>query len=100
MILVCQPFNTDSHGQSNGAADGDVVERVEQLGEHQSIHTAVQGEGPGEYCTVLIRGTENFVLFTSDTGVVQYSVGNEDVVQTYQDYQEDIEGRNPWGGAV
>ena len=41
MIVVCQPFNTDSHGQSNGAADGDVVERVEQLGEHQSIHTAV-----------------------------------------------------------
>ena len=49
---MCKPFNTDGHGQSNGAADGDVVERVEHLEEQEGVHTAVQGQGPGEHCTV------------------------------------------------
>ena len=58
----------------------------------------VRGQENTAQCEM--RGAENFVLLTSDTGVVQYSVDNEDVVQTYQDYQKDIEGRTPHGGDV
>ena len=48
--LLCRlPLNTDSHGETDGATDGDVVERVEQCGEHQGVHSAVNRNRPGEH---------------------------------------------------
>lgn len=48
-LSVCLPFNTDGQSETNGATDGDVIERVEQRGEHQGVHTAVNRDRPGEY---------------------------------------------------
>ena len=41
-----RPLDTDGHGETDGAADGDVVERVEKLCEEKSVETAVKGERP------------------------------------------------------
>ena len=45
-LLKSRPLNADGHGETDGAADGDVVERVEKLGEEKSVETAVKGERP------------------------------------------------------
>ena len=39
---VSPPLQTDGQCEADGAADGDVVEGVEQLREHQRVQAAVQ----------------------------------------------------------
>ena len=48
-LQVFPPLQTDGDGEADGAADGDVVEGVEQLREHQRIQTAVQRHRPREH---------------------------------------------------
>ena len=46
---VSPPLQTDGNGEADGAADGDVVEGVEQLREHQRVQAAVQRHRPREH---------------------------------------------------
>ena len=48
-IPFTTPLQTDGDGEADGAADGDVVEGVEQLREHQRIQAAVQRHRPREH---------------------------------------------------
>ena len=49
-----QPFKCNEDDEIDGAAEGDVVERVEQLGEDEGIELARLGEGPAEYWNGLL----------------------------------------------
>ena len=44
-----QPFKCNEDDEIDGAAERDVVERVEQLGEDVGIELAFLGEGPAEH---------------------------------------------------
>ena len=41
MLALVLPLDADGEGGPDGATDCDVVERIEQLGKYQGVHTAV-----------------------------------------------------------
>ena len=49
-----QPFKCNEDDEIDGAAERDVVERVEQLGEDEGIELAFLGEGPAKHWNRLI----------------------------------------------
>ena len=50
-----QPFKCNENDEIDGAAERDVVERMEQLGEDIGIELALLGEWPAEHWDSLIR---------------------------------------------
>ena len=47
--FVAKPFIRDANDEINRAAEGDVVQREEELGEEVGIEFTLLGEGPGEH---------------------------------------------------
>ena len=56
------PLQTDGDCEADGAADGDVVEGVEQLREHQRIQAAVQRHWPGEHWNTDVNMRDRFFI--------------------------------------
>ena len=49
LSLAIKPFKCDSNDDVDGAAQGDVIERVESLGEEVSIDSTGLGKWPGKH---------------------------------------------------
>ena len=71
------PFKGNEHGDKHGAAEYDVVERVDNLGEEDGVELPTVREGP---------------LEDSGHAVVKQTENKEDIVETGKDYQEVVEG--------
>ena len=69
--IISLPFKGDDHGDKDGAADCDVIERVEELGEEERIELSGVWEGPVE---------------DSGHAVVKQAEDKEDVVKTSKNY--------------
>ena len=48
-MIVSWPFHSNAADEVDGAAEEDVVEREDELGEEQDVEVAHLGEGPGKH---------------------------------------------------
>ena len=71
---VSLPLNTDGEGETDGAADWDVVERVEQPGKQQGVHTAVDWGRPGKNWKRLWLPQIPTAIFLRDISWISYWV--------------------------
>ena len=75
--MIISPFKGNDNGDEDGTTDGNVIERVENLGEDEGVELSSIREGPVE---------------DSGNAVVKNTEDKEDVVKAGQDYQEVVEG--------
>ena len=63
-LMVCSPFIGDGDGAVDAAAEADVVEGVDQLGEDEHVEVAALRRRPRPHCRCRCRcslGFRNFV---------------------------------------
>ena len=76
-MIALSPLEGNDNSDEDGATDRNVIERVEKLGEEESIELSFVREGPVE---------------DSGHAVVKQAEHKEDIVTAGEDYKEVVEG--------
>ena len=75
-FLLFLPFKSNDYCDEDGTTDSDVVERVEELGEEESVELSSVWEGP---------------VKDSGHAVVEQTEDKEEIVKACKDYEEVVE---------
>ena len=92
IIKISKPLKSNDNGGEDGAAEGDVVERVDDLGQEVGIDRAILGDGPLPHYTFYMVSIQDSIIDTSDEGVVKDNKDDEDKIKDGQSNKEPVEG--------
>ena len=91
IIKISKPLKSNDNGCVYGAAEGDVVERVDDLGQEVGIDRAILGDGPLPDYTFYMVSIQDSIIVTSDEGVVKDNKNDEDTIKDGQSNKEPVE---------